>query len=155
MRQSTVCPSQFLICLCFQSGNCSPQGPAASSVGEVGRITTTPATSSTTTSSSSAASQPPTLRHIPPLTPLLKGSSDASSSVPCPIKPGGSGDPCPLPVKSLRPKNTNPSQDPNTVRQSWGIFIKAESSLDIRVLIKMHKRKTLHYYIESVMMTGQ
>ncbi|XP_050732976.1 uncharacterized protein LOC127006739 [Eriocheir sinensis] len=104
-----------------QSGNCSPQGPAASSVGEAGGVAATPATSSNaTTTTSSAASQPPSLRHLPPPTSLLKGASDSSPSAPCPIKAGGGGDPCPLPVKSLRPKNTNPSQDPNTASEGEG-----------------------------------
>ncbi|XP_064077268.1 LOW QUALITY PROTEIN: uncharacterized protein LOC135194958 [Macrobrachium nipponense] len=33
---------------------------------------------------------------------------------------GTSSAPCPLPVKSLRPKNTNPSQDPNTASEGEG-----------------------------------
>lgn len=114
VQDAVVSSLQSLINHNFQSGNCSPQGPAASGMGEVGGVTTTPATSSTSTTTP-AASQSPPLRHILPLNPLLKGPTDPGPSAPCPIKAGGSGDPCPLPVKSLRPKNTNPSQDPNTV----------------------------------------
>lgn len=106
-----------------QSGNCSPQGPGSSSVGEVnGGPMVGPSSSSTTTATttSSSASQTPSLRHIGPLTTLLKAPPDTGSSTSCPMKGGSNADPCPLPVKSLRPKNTNPSQDPNTASEGEG-----------------------------------
>ncbi|KAG0717504.1 hypothetical protein GWK47_054309 [Chionoecetes opilio] len=105
-----------------QSGNCSPQGPANGSVVEMnGGPTGAPSCTSTTTTtsiaSSAAASQIPALRHI---NPLLKAPPDTGSPASRAMKGVTSGQPWHLPIKSLRPKNTNPSQDPNTASEGEG-----------------------------------
>lgn len=61
-----------------------------------------------------AASHPSELTSIPPLASLLM---TAKGNTTCTVI-GAGGGPCPLPVKSLRPKNTNPTQDPNTVNKA-------------------------------------
>nr|XP_045601548.1 uncharacterized protein LOC123760109 [Procambarus clarkii] len=53
---------------------------------------------------------------MPPLASLLMTSTGSTT---CTVI-GTGGIPCPLPVKSLRPKNTNPMQDPNTASEGEG-----------------------------------
>lgn len=65
---------------------------------------------------SSPVSHSSSHKSIPPLTSLLLTTLGNTS---CTVI-GASGSSCPLPVKSLRPKNTNPTQDPNTASEGEG-----------------------------------
>ncbi|KAK7082897.1 hypothetical protein SK128_002156 [Halocaridina rubra] len=57
---------------------------------------------------------------------VLRTSAALASSIPSEARSpsntvnGSNTSPCPLPIKSLRPKNTNPSQDPNTASEGEG-----------------------------------
>lgn len=62
------------------------------------------------------ASHPSELTSIPPLASLLMTTKGNTT---CTVI-GAGGGPCPLPIKSLRPKNTNPAQDPNTASEGEG-----------------------------------
>ncbi|KAK4299662.1 hypothetical protein Pmani_028084 [Petrolisthes manimaculis] len=92
------------------SSNCHGSVSVVSTESGVVCMSTIPNRTTTATSLVTASH-----RDTPP-PPLLPSTTTTTT---CPA-PAPASHPCPLPVKSLRPKNTNPTQDPNTASEGEG-----------------------------------
>ncbi|XP_042239014.1 uncharacterized protein LOC121877357 isoform X2 [Homarus americanus] len=99
-----------------QSGSSGCRGVASGTSVESTLVSVGQHTSMISTQAApSAASHPSGHTSMPPMTGLLMTTTGNTT---CTVIAGGG--PCPLPVKSLRPKNTNPTQDPNTASEGEG-----------------------------------